>query len=118
MIKYTQNNLTELDMKRIIKLSSLLIAVIILVSSFALIAFAVVQGDLTGDGNVTSEDAIYALYHVYFPGDYAVNQSIDFDGNGSTNANDAIYLLYHVYFDTQYPLLNKANDDEEWTKRY
>lgn len=105
-------------MKRIIKISSLLLAVIILASSLAITAFAVVQGDLTGDGKVTADDAIYSLYHVYFPTQYPVNQSIDFDGNGLENANDAIYLLYNVYFDSQYPLKNKTNDDEEWTKRY
>ena len=99
-------------MKKLIKMSSLLLATIMLVSLFATNAFALVWGDLTGDGKVSVEDAVYALYYVFFE-DYPVNQSIDFDGNGKENANDAIYLLYNVYFgDVDYPLKN-----DEWTKK-
>ncbi len=67
-----------------------------------------VTGDLNGDEEVTADDAIYLLYHVFFPSqeDYAVNQPIDFNNDTEENADDAIYLLYHVFFKESgnYPL--------------
>lgn len=67
-----------------------------------------VAGDLNGDEEVTADDAIYLLYHVFFPSqeDYAVNQPIDFNNDTEENADDAIYLLYHAFFKESgnYPL--------------
>ncbi len=67
-----------------------------------------VAGDLNGDEEVTADDAIYLLYHVFFPSqeDYAVNQPVDFNNDTEENADDAIYLLYHAFFKESgnYPL--------------
>ena len=56
----------------------------------------VLVGDLDGDGYVTSDDAIYLLYHTINGTEYPVNQNVDFDGNGHVTSDDAIYLLYQV----------------------
>lgn len=56
-------------------------------------------GDMDGDGETTSDDAIYLLYHVLFgEADFPVIQNADYDGDGRTTSDDAIYLLYHVLF--------------------
>ena len=63
-------------------------------------------GDVDGNGEVETDDAIYLLYYVMFgEEDYPVNQDCDFDGNGELNTDDAIYLLYRVMFgEEKYPL--------------
>lgn len=63
-------------------------------------------GDVDGNEFVTTDDAIYLLYHIMFgEEDYAVNQNCDFDGKGFVTTDDAIYLLYHIMFgETDYPL--------------
>ncbi len=63
-------------------------------------------GDIDGDYQRSSSDAIYLLYNVFF-GDtrYPLLQSCDFDANGDVETDDAIYLLYNIFFgDTRYPL--------------
>lgn len=64
----------------------------------------VIKGDVNGDGYVTSDDAIYLLYHTTNDVEYPINQDGDFDGNGYVTSNDAIYLLYHVMLPAQYPI--------------
>ncbi len=61
-------------------------------------------GDVDNDSDVDADDAIYLLYHVFFPAKYPVLQNCDFDGNSSVEADDAIYLLYHVFFPAKYPI--------------
>lgn len=63
-------------------------------------------GDVNGDGRVTSDDAVYLLYHTLFgDGLYPVNQSCDYDGSGAVNSDDAVYLLYYTLFgNAMYPL--------------
>ncbi len=61
-------------------------------------------GDTDGNGSVTADDAIYLLYHVFFPQKYPVVQPCDFDKSGGISADDAIYLLYHIFFPSKYPL--------------
>ncbi len=63
-------------------------------------------GDLDGDDEVTDSDAIYLMYHTFFPEEYPVNQDCDFDGDGEATDNDAIYLMYHTFFPEEYPLSN------------
>ena len=53
---------------------------------------------------MTSDDAIYLLYHTTNDVEYPINQDGDFDGNGYATSDDAIYLLYHVMLPGQYPL--------------
>lgn len=61
-------------------------------------------GDMDGDGVLSDEDAVYLLYHIYFPDDYPTSQNCDFDGDGEVTDADATYLLYHIYFPEDYPL--------------
>ncbi|MBO5221165.1 MAG: leucine-rich repeat protein [Clostridia bacterium] len=63
-----------------------------------------VPGDVMGDTEVDSDDAIYLLKHTLFPEMYPINQTSDFDGNGTLNSDDAIYLLKYTLFPDLYPL--------------
>ena len=91
-------------MKRII---CMILALIVTVSAAAIAVSAkglCVLGDLTSDGKVTSDDAIYLLRGVLFPDTYDLEQFCDFDGNGKTGSDDAIFLLRHVLFPGTYVL--------------
>ena len=62
-------------------------------------------GDMDGNGEQSSDDALYLLMHIMFGGeDYPVDTGYapDFDGNGKVDADDAIYLLLHALFGAQY----------------
>lgn len=63
-----------------------------------------INGDCNGDGNVTDQDAIYLLRHVYLPTRYPIEQPTDYNKDGMTTDQDAIYLLRHVYLPDRYPL--------------
>ncbi|MBQ6182727.1 MAG: dockerin type I repeat-containing protein [Clostridia bacterium] len=69
-----------------------------------MITYDYLLGDLTGDGIVSSADAIYLLRHVLFTDDYLLNQPCDFCFDGAVNSSDAVYLLRHVLFESDYPL--------------
>lgn len=62
------------------------------------------RGDVNGDDQVDSNDAIHLLYHTLLPESYSINQNGDFDGDGEVDSDDAIYLLYHVTLPEKYPL--------------
>lgn len=62
------------------------------------------KGDVNGDDEVNSDDAIYLLYYTLLPDLYPINQNADFDGNGDVNSDDAIYLLYYTLLPDIYPL--------------
>lgn len=62
------------------------------------------RGDLTGDGQVDEDDAIYLLQHVLMPGDFPVEQTADLDRNGRVDEEDAIYLLQYILMPEYFPL--------------
>ena len=61
-------------------------------------------GDINDDEMVAEDDAIYLLWHVFFPEEYPVKAWSDLDGNGKADENDAIHLLWYVFFPEDYPL--------------
>lgn len=62
------------------------------------------NGDVDGDGEITESDAIFLLYHIFFPEEYACSQNADVNKDGEINEDDAIYLLYYCFFPDEYPL--------------
>ena len=90
------------------RLFVLLAVVIALLSVFGMAGFAseadiaepecYQSGDLNGDGEFNTKDAIYALYSGFFGDEaYPISRDWDFDGNGKHNSRDAIELLYAFY---------------------
>ena len=67
-------------------------------------AAADVLGDFDGDGDVTSDDAVYLLRHTLFPQSYGVSGFADLDRDGDVTSDDAVYLLRHTLFPQSYPL--------------
>lgn len=67
-----------------------------------------IVGDVNGDMAVDIDDAIFLLYHIFFPDDsyYSIAQNCDFNKDGVVNIDDSIFLLYHVFFpdDPEYSL--------------
>ncbi len=63
-----------------------------------------IVGDIDGKEEITSDDAIYLLHHIFEPEEYPVNQPVDFNGDGSLTSDDAIYLLHHLFEPEDYPL--------------
>ena len=62
------------------------------------------KGDMDRNNKVDENDAIYLLWHVFFPKEYPIYAWADFDQSGAVNENDGIYLLWHVFFPEEYPL--------------
>ncbi|MBQ7172880.1 MAG: choice-of-anchor L domain-containing protein [Clostridia bacterium] len=61
--------------------------------------------DYNEDGIVNSRDAIYFLYHLYFPELYPISQPMrDFNKDAIINSRDAIYLLRYLFWPDDYPL--------------
>ena len=63
-----------------------------------------VVGDIDGIEGVTDADAEYLLMFTFFPDDYPVNQTCDFNGDGKVNDADAEHLLMYTFFPEDYPL--------------
>ena len=61
-------------------------------------------GDVDGSDEVTDADAEYLLMYTFFPEDYPVNQTCDFNGDGFVNDADAEHLLMYTFFPDDYPL--------------
>ena len=61
-------------------------------------------GDIDGLEGITDADAEYLLMHTFFPEDYPVNQTCDFNGDGFVNDADAEYLLMFTFFPEDYPI--------------
>ena len=62
-------------------------------------------GDVDGNDEVTSADAVHLLMYTFFPEDYPINQDADFDNSGTVDSNDAVYLLMYTFFPEDYPLI-------------
>lgn len=65
---------------------------------------AMPMGDLTGDGSVNEDDAIYLLQYVLMPDMFPVAQAVDYTKDGKVTEDDAIYLLQHVLMPEYFPL--------------
>ena len=69
------------------KLISFIIVLVMAFSSVFVFAEAngdgasLTRGDLSGDGSVTDDDAIYLLMYTFFPDDYPVSQDCDYTGD-------------------------------------
>ena len=63
-----------------------------------------IPGDIDGVEGITDADAEYLLMHTFFPEDYPVNQTCDFNGDGKVNDADAEHLLMFTFFPEDYPL--------------
>ncbi|MBR4768311.1 MAG: hypothetical protein IK088_04960, partial [Lachnospiraceae bacterium] len=61
-------------------------------------------GDLDDNKDVTPNDALLLIYHVFFPSDYTVSQPTDYNHDGVSDEQDAFYLMYHISFPELYPL--------------
>ena len=96
-------------MKRVTALVLSLLTALLLISTGFVPSTAqdVVAGDVTGDGQVTDDDAIRLLMHVFFPEHYPVADpdACDYDGDGELTSDDAVWLLMHVFFPDEYPLV-------------
>ena len=60
--------------------------------------------DFDGDGDITSDDAIYLLRTTLFPEKYLINVKAPFYGDGEPTSDDAIYLLRYTLFPERYPI--------------
>ena len=61
-------------------------------------------GDLDRNDALDENDAIYLLWHVFFPEEYPIYAWADFDKSGTVDENDGLYLLWHIFFPDEYPL--------------
>ena len=62
------------------------------------------RADLDSSGDVSDQDAIYLLFHTFFPEEYPVSCDCDFDGDGEVTDQDAVYLLFYTFFPDVYPI--------------
>lgn len=93
------------------KLISLL-TVFVLIFSLMVFTFVgasaaeAVAGDVNGDGEKTSDDAVYLLYNSLFGDEeYPIEIFCDYNNDGVITAADAVYLLNNCLFgDEDYPL--------------
>jgi len=119
--------------RRHMRFLSLLISLFVMVSLCATTVFAeeitisedpkcYLHGDVNGDGEVGTQDAIYALYYAMWHDVDAslypvVNQGFDFTGEGKVSAKDALYLLWASYDTEGYELEGEKHEHYEpyWT---
>ena len=80
---------------------------------FTFCVSAATLGDIDGNDNITSDDAVYLLRYTLFPDYYPVTVFADFDHNGTITSDDAVYLLRYTLFPDYYPLMEKACEHPE-----
>jgi hypothetical protein len=71
-------------------------------------AITYIVGDIDGNEDITSSDAVYLLMYTFFPEDYPVSQESDFNADGEVNSADAVYLLMYTFFPEDYPLEHES----------
>lgn len=60
------------------------------------------HGDVNSDGDVTTDDAFYILYHDLIGEDiYPIRQQWDFNEDTQTDLDDAFHILYHELVDEE-----------------
>lgn len=62
------------------------------------------NADADGDGETTTDDAVYLLYYTMLPDSYPIDGDGDYDRDGTVDADDAVCLLYHILLPDLYPL--------------
>lgn len=67
---------------------------------------AFTRGDVNGDGQVNSADAIYLLNYTFSAASYPLvgDSNGDMNGDEQVNSADAIYLLNYTFSPSSYPL--------------
>lgn len=61
--------------------------------------------DLTGDGRMDENDAVYLIWHTLFPEMYPVEEkAADYNGDGNVTEADALILLWYALFPNHYSL--------------
>lgn len=60
--------------------------------------------DITGNGQIDEDDAVYLLWHTLYPDLFPLNKAVDFNGDGEATAADAVFLLWHSLYPKEYPL--------------
>ena len=61
--------------------------------------------DLTGDGRMDENDAVYLIWHTLFPEMYPVEEKADdYNGDGNVTEADALILLWYALFPNRYSL--------------
>ena len=61
-------------------------------------------GNLDGNDTIDEDDVIYLLQHLLMPGDFPVDQPVDYDKNDVIDEDDVIYLLQHLLMPGDFPL--------------
>ena len=73
-----------------------------------LVLTSTLAGDMDGNNELNTNDAVYLLLHVMFDEeDYPIADGAftDVNGSGTVNTDDAVYLLLHVMFGAEdYPI--------------
>ena len=65
-----------------------------------------IPADFDGNGEITSDDAVYLLRYTLFPNSYPLSDTVDgdVDRDGTITSDDAVYLLRHTLFPANYVL--------------
>lgn len=94
---------SEFSMKATTKRLLVLLAALLLVAAMGMTALAAepaeeaacyIHGDVNGDGDIDSRDAIRTLFYVLWNDSVSVNQDCDFNADQTVTQKDAIYLLF------------------------
>jgi len=87
-------------------LALMMLVAFIVCQALPTFAAELIPGDLNGDGELTSDDAIYLLKSVFSRESFPIPEGMDMDNNsdGEITSDDAIYLLKAVFSRDSFPL--------------